>query len=79
MEAAEQRGVIYDTKVSAQSAINLIFVLPRKVSSRAKASTLRGAVVFRGGKNREKQILLLSSGFLNAGKQQKRSTYKLIN
>lgn len=53
MEAAEQRGVIYDTKVNVQSAINLIFVLPRKVSTRAKTSTLCDAVVFHNNKNGE--------------------------
>lgn len=34
MEVAEQRGVIYDTEVNVQSAINLMFVLPPKVSAR---------------------------------------------
>lgn len=43
MEAAEQRWVIYDTEVNVQRAINLIFVLPRKVSPCAKTSVIKTA------------------------------------
>lgn len=41
MEAAQQRRVIYDTKVNVQSPINLTFVLPGKVSWCAKTSVIK--------------------------------------
>lgn len=43
MGAAEQRRLIYDTQVNVQSAINLIFVRPRKVSARADTSVIKTA------------------------------------
>lgn len=62
MEAAEQRRVIHDTKVNVQGAINLIFVLLRKVSPSAKTSVWK----------RGKQILLLKCGFPNVIKKSKK-------